>query len=72
MECKAFRTRELSKQEIVIIQMAADGETVDSTAGLLQICKQTVKNHRHLAVLKLGADNTTHAVAQALRRGLIS
>ena len=51
--------------------MAADGEDCRSSAQRLGVSTGYVKNLRSFAATNLGADNTTHAVAQALRRGII-
>jgi len=61
----------LAPAEVRALQLAADGESCGSSARLLGLALATLKNQRHSACLKLGADNTCHAVAQAIRRGLI-
>lgn len=70
-EAEAMRHPELTPRELEALQLAADGETCGSTAQRLGLAEGTVKHFRHSALLKLGADHTAHAVAQALRRGLI-
>jgi DNA-binding CsgD family transcriptional regulator len=67
----ARQSPHLTPRELEMLQMAADGEDCQSTARLLGICAGTVKRARNFATVKLGADNTTQAVAMALRRGLI-
>jgi LuxR family transcriptional regulator, quorum-sensing system regulator BjaR1 len=62
----------LKPRELQVLQMAADGETLQSTADRLGISRQYVKHLRSFAIAKLGADSTMHAVAQALRRGIIA
>ena len=71
MEHEARRHPELSPKELQVLQLAADGETCASSGERMGLCEGTVKHIRNRAALKLGADATTHAVAQALRRGLI-
>lgn len=61
----------LTRREIEALQMAADGEDCRSSAQRLGVSTGYVKNLRSFAATNLGADNTTHAVAQALRRGII-
>lgn len=58
--------------EIDVLTAAADGYSVPETALLLSKGETTVKNQLMRARLKLGARNTTHAVAIAMRRGLIA
>jgi len=70
-EERILRYPQLTPSQLRVLQMAADGETCESTAREIGMCVQTVKNHRSDAIMKLGADSMTHAVAQALRRGLI-
>lgn len=57
--------------ELDVLRCAADGHSVPETALLLAKGDTTVKNQLMRARLKLGAKNTTHAVAIALRKGLI-
>lgn len=57
--------------ELAVLRCAADGHTVPETALLLAKGETTVKNQLMRARLKLGAKNTAHAVAIALRRHLI-
>jgi DNA-binding CsgD family transcriptional regulator len=71
-EAQAFARPQLKPQEIAVLQMAADGESCKSTAARMGRVVGYVKNLRQMASLKLGADGTTHAVAQALRRGIIN
>ena len=61
----------LSPKEIAILKSAADGLIYMQIANKCGICRNTVKNHCSRIREKLGADNTVHAVAIALRRGII-
>ena len=61
----------LTPKEIAILKSAADGLNYIQIANKCGICRNTVKNHCCNIREKLGADNTTHAVAIALRRGII-
>jgi DNA-binding CsgD family transcriptional regulator len=61
----------LAPAELRALQLAADGESCESSGRLLGRGAGTIKNQRRSACEKLGADNTCHAVAQAIRRGLI-
>lgn len=62
---------DLTAAEVDVLRCAADGHTVPETALLLVKGETTVKNQLLRARLKLGAKNTPHAVAIALRKGLI-
>lgn len=57
--------------DIRLLQMLADGETLLGSAKLLGLTYASGKNLAHRAYDRLGADNATHAVALAFRRGLI-
>jgi DNA-binding NarL/FixJ family response regulator len=62
---------ELSSREIDVLRLAADGATSEDIAGALHLTEHTVKSHLKRIQSKLGARNRTHAVATALRTGLI-
>jgi LuxR family transcriptional regulator, quorum-sensing system regulator BjaR1 len=49
----------------------ANGKSAWEIGEILHITKRTVDEHVQTAVRKLGAANRTHAVALALRDGLI-
>ena len=61
----------LSPREIEILTLASHGKTAIDMAGTLAITERTVAFHINNIVEKLGASNKTHAVALALRQGLI-
>jgi DNA-binding CsgD family transcriptional regulator len=69
---EARRNNQLTAREIRILQCAADGEDCKGTAELIGLAPGTVKQLRHKIALKLGAETVHHAVAQALRRRIIS
>lgn len=60
-----------SPAELAILKAIADGLTVPEVALLLEKGEPTVKSQLARVRLKVGARNTSHAVAIALRRGLI-
>lgn len=62
---------ELSEREREILTLASYGKTAAEMAAKLAITERTVAFHVNNIVEKLGAANKTHAVAQALRLGLI-
>ena len=66
------RTGVLSARERQIIELLADGLTGDEVAGRLMLSAETVKTHIRNAMTKLEARNRVHAIAIALRTGLIS
>lgn len=62
---------ELSEREREILTLASHGKTAAEMAAKLAITERTVAFHVNNIVEKLGAANKTHAVARALRLGLI-
>jgi DNA-binding CsgD family transcriptional regulator len=61
----------LTRRETQVLQLAADGQTRKEVALVLGVSLHTVKTQGNMAREKLGASNTSHAVAIALRQGLI-
>jgi LuxR family transcriptional regulator, quorum-sensing system regulator BjaR1 len=61
----------LTSRENEVLQWAARGKSAWEIGEILDITKRTVDEHVQTAVRKLGATNRTHAVAIALRDGLI-
>jgi DNA-binding CsgD family transcriptional regulator len=61
----------LSAREVEILSLASHGKTAPEMSGALAISERTVAFHINNIVEKLGASNKTHAVALALRQGLI-
>jgi DNA-binding NarL/FixJ family response regulator len=57
---------------IAILQAMADGNNLKTIAFDLGRNYNSVKNKLHHVYDKMGAENITHAVAIALRKGLIS
>lgn len=62
----------LSRGEARVLVFSAAGFSRDETAQLLNVGAETVKSHRRSAQRKLSARNTTHAVAVAFARGLLT
>jgi len=62
----------LTAREREVLAWAAVGKSAWETAEILHITKRTVDEHTQTAFRKLGAVNRTHAVAIALREGIIS
>ena len=61
----------LNDREADILAGAAAGETAAQTGARLYLSPETVKSYRKRIIAKLGARNGTHAVALALRSGLL-
>jgi len=53
------------------LQLRADGMTTKSCCAIMGISTSSVQEHLTVACRKLGAKNTTHAVAIAVMRGII-
>lgn len=69
---KNSETYGLSKRELEILQKLANGMTNKEIAEELFISTQTVKTHIAHIFNKLGVKDRTEAVANALRRGLVT
>lgn len=61
----------LTDRQKEILSLAASGMLAKECAHLLGLAVRTVEAHRVKAVTLLGAKNTTHAVAIAIRKGII-
>jgi len=61
----------LSKREIEVLQLVAQGHHTDEIAGRLTISSKTVLAHRQNIMDKLGLDSTVALARYALRKGLV-
>jgi DNA-binding NarL/FixJ family response regulator len=61
----------LSDREVQVLRLVADGFSNKMAAGRLGISEDTVKNHMRLILSKLDANDRTHAVTIAVRRGFL-
>ncbi len=61
----------LSPREVEILTWAAKGKSAWEMGAILSLSEDTVKEHLKNVRAKLGATNTTHALAIALLHGLI-
>lgn len=61
----------LSPREREALQFAAEGKTQSETADLMRISEHGVDKHIRTAKQKLGTRTRTHAVAEAIRLGLV-
>lgn len=62
---------ELSVNQAKLVALIADGYSNDEIAEIMGIATQTVKYHIAEIMMKLHAKNRSHAVALALREGII-
>lgn len=63
---------DLSEREIAVLRTAADGNSNKQIGAKLGIAEDTVKSHIRTILAKLDARDRTHAVAIAVRRGILS
>jgi len=61
----------LTEREHDVLSLIANGEPTREVARQLSYSERTVKNVLHDVAMKLGARSRSHAVADAVRRGLI-
>jgi len=62
----------LSERELEVLEQIAAGNANKNIAEHLSIAEDTVKGHVKAILAKLGANDRTHAVTIALKRGIIS
>jgi DNA-binding NarL/FixJ family response regulator len=65
------RSSRLTSREEQVLRLIADGHATREVAAELCYSERTVKNVLHDVVTKLGARTRSHAVAHAVRAGLI-
>ena len=61
----------LTEREIDVLRQVALGHANKIIADKLEISEETVKAHMRKILSKLGANDRTHAMAIALKRGII-
>jgi DNA-binding NarL/FixJ family response regulator len=61
----------LTEREVEVLQLVADGFDTGEVASKLAYSERTIKNILHDVVARYGLRNRAHAVAYALREGLI-
>lgn len=64
--------KSLSRQERMVLRWAALGKTARETAIICDLKESTIKFYLLNATAKLEASNKTHAVAKAMRMGIIT
>ena len=61
----------LTEREIEVLREVAAGNANKMVAQLLHVSEETIKAHMKSILSKLGANDRTHAVTIALKRGII-
>jgi DNA-binding NarL/FixJ family response regulator len=61
----------LTRRQRQILQLLADGESINAAARELGVGEETIKTHTKNILVRLGARNRSNAVAIALRESLI-
>jgi DNA-binding NarL/FixJ family response regulator len=61
----------LTPREREILERIAGGRSNKEIAALLNLAENTVKNHVHLILEKLGVQDRTQAVTKAIERGIL-
>jgi DNA-binding NarL/FixJ family response regulator len=67
----AAKPARLTEREMAILRIIAEGSTCLEVALRLGISSKTVENHKQRIFRKLGVQNQSHAIAIALRTGVI-
>ncbi len=63
--------RPLDPNELEALKLFANGRTADEIATALSVSKSMAQHYLRVAARKLGARNRVHAVALAVRMGLV-
>jgi DNA-binding NarL/FixJ family response regulator len=69
---KAERTIVLDAREVHVLELVGAGCTTREISDRLAISRKTVENHKHRIFTKLHVQNQAHAVAVAMRAGIIT
>ncbi|BAD40008.1 MAG: DNA-binding response regulator [Symbiobacterium thermophilum] len=62
----------LREEEIAMLRMLAEGASYAEIGNRLYLSERTVRRHMNLLFDKMGVQNRTQAVAEAMRRGLLN
>lgn len=62
---------DLSEREVDVLRLIADGLSTADVAARLNYSERTIKNVLHEMIGRLGLRNRTHAVAYAIRKGVV-
>lgn len=72
MDKFSAQTLRLIEGEITCLKFASLGKTTDEIAAVSGYTPDTVNSYIKTAIRKLAAENRVHAIAEAIRRGLIT
>lgn len=72
MERFSAQTLKLIEGEITCLKFASLGKTTDEIAAVSGYTPDTVNSYMKTAIRKLKAENRVHAIAEAIRRGLVT
>lgn len=61
----------LSPREISVLKLVAEGNSNKEIANVLKLSEESIKGYVKNILVKLGANDRTHAVTIALKRGII-
>lgn len=61
----------LSKRELEVLDLVSDGNSNKKISAMLGVSEETIKTHVKTILAKMRAKDRTHAVAIALRRGML-
>lgn len=69
---RGYSGTHLTAREINVLELIAEGESANMIAARLHLAVPTVKSHIQNLYAKLGVNDRGAAVAEAMRRGLVS
>ncbi len=64
--------RSLDRNELDALSLFANGRSADEIASELNVSQSMAHHYLRVAARKLGARNRVHAVAMAVRKGLVA
>ncbi len=67
-----MREKRLTRRELEILELLANGQTNKQIARKLVIAEETAKKHVQNIMGKMGASDRTQAAVMAVRSGMVS
>ena len=64
-------SRRLGADEVAVLRLMAEGQTVEAVARRLDVSERTVRRKVRAACASVGVDTTVEAIVWAVRRRLI-